>query len=91
MKFYAMAAKWYLKNIELVDVSDYTVVSYLIALQTKDFPACEVFRLGEDELNKEFEIISESVKKINWHMENNSWEHKKEYYDGEPFIDVNLE
>lgn len=88
MMFYRLAIRHYMKNILLENPDDYTFQCRIIALQTGDIPLVEVFGFSEKELEKELPIIEDSLKRIDWHQQNNVWEHNKEYYEGDGIIDL---
>jgi hypothetical protein len=67
----------------------YARETYIVGVST-DRKLCqtEVFRINDDVLIKNKEIIREIVEKLSWHWVNDQWEHSREYYEGDGTINI---
>lgn len=80
--YYKEAVIWYIENI-LKDFSkNWKFKYYIVAVSTSELKDTRVFELTEDLLSNKKDIIYNALNDIAWHIDNNKWEHNKEYYCG---------
>jgi hypothetical protein len=82
--FYLCAITWYMLNELNLNVDDYDLEAYIIAIQTNDKYEVRVFNMfNEEELLKRKDIISEALTEISYHISSNNWEHTRKYYEND--------
>lgn len=80
LMFYTLALQWYIEN-ELHE--DYTLWSfkwYIVAIDSLDTNEVRVFEFKDLQLVDAFVRLKDAIQDIKWHMDNDKWEHRKEYY-----------
>lgn len=81
MAFYWLAlASWFRDELKL-NIMDYTLSTYIVAIQKGEFSDCRVFEVSQKHLGDGLTEIEKLLPEIKWHQDNNQWEHRKEYYD----------
>lgn len=85
IQFYKMAIEYLVDNgFYLHNFSEYKFYSYIIAFDTTDTERVEVYDMSNEErAAEELEVIESSLTRIKWHIDNDEWEHDKEYYEGD--------
>lgn len=82
--FYLCAITWYMLNELNLNVDDYDLEAYIIAIQTNDKYEVRVFNMfNEEELLKRKDTISEALTEISYHISSNNWEHTRKYYEND--------
>lgn len=82
--FYLCAITWYMLNELNLNVDDYDLEAYIIAIQTNGKYEVRVFNMfNEEELLKRKDIISEALTEISYHISSNNWEHTRKYYEND--------
>lgn len=82
--FYLCAITWYMLNELNLNVDDYDLEAYIIAIQTNGKYEVRVFNMfNEEELLKRKDIISEALTEISYHISSNNWEHTCKYYEND--------
>lgn len=82
--FYLCAITWYMLNELNLNVDDYDLETYIIAIQTNGKYEVRVFNMfNEEELLKRKDIISEALTEISYHISSNNWEHTRKYYEND--------
>lgn len=82
--FYLCAITWYMLNELNLNVDDYDLEAYIIAIQTNSKYEVRVFNMfNEEELLKRKDIISEALTEISYHISSNNWEHTRKYYEND--------
>ena len=82
--FYLCAITWYMLNVLNLNVDDYDLEAYIIAIQTNGKYEVRVFNMfNEEELLKRKDIISEALTEISYHISSNNWEHTRKYYEND--------
>ena len=82
--FYLCAITWYMLNELNLNVDDYDLEAYIIAIQTNGKYEVRVFNMfNEEELLKRKDIISEALTEISYHISSNNWEHARKYYEND--------
>lgn len=82
--FYLCAITWYMLNELNLNVDDYDLEAYIIAIQTNGKYEVRVFNMfNEEELLKRKDIISEALTEISYHISSNNWEHTHKYYEND--------
>lgn len=67
-----------------LNVDDYDLEAYIIAIQTNGKYEVRVFNMfNEEELLKRKDIISEALTEISYHISSNNWEHTRKYYEND--------
>jgi hypothetical protein len=90
LAFYWMAIEYFFKEkYPEKNINDYIRKSYIIAIQTTTntytsglLTECEVFDIKDEWLDAGADEIDLYLEKINWHFENDLWDHSREYYEG---------
>jgi hypothetical protein len=89
LAFYRLAVVyWFNATYPDKNIKDYTLNSYIAAVQTpgkyKDYPIrCKVFPISEESLKEGLDSIDALLPQIVWHFENNKWDHSRYYYENE--------
>nr|DAL01561.1 MAG TPA: Exodeoxyribonuclease 8 [Caudoviricetes sp.] len=79
--FYICAITWYMLNELNLNVDDYDLEAYIIAIQTNGNNEVRVFNMfNEDELLNRKNVISDALQRISYHINSNDWDHTIEYY-----------
>lgn len=82
--FYLCAITWYMLNELNLNVDDYDLEAYIIAIQTNGKYEVRVFNMfNVEELLKRKDIISEALTEISYHISSNNWEHTRKYYEND--------
>ncbi len=89
LAFYWMAIHYEFKD-KIKDFDKYKKITEIVAVQTKEIALCRVFTIADGLLKKGLEEIELLMEDLKWHYKENSWEHSKEYHqgDGSEQIDV---
>lgn len=81
--FYWMAIHWYFKNELKLDINEYEKKSYIVAVSTTEPTEVKVFTLLDSRLQDGMNEIEKLMYELAWHFENDKWDYKKSYYEGE--------
>ena len=84
LAFYIFAITWYMLNICNLNIDNYDLEVYIIAIQTNGSYEVRVFNMfNEEELLNRRNIITDALKEISYHLKTNNWEHTRAYYESE--------
>lgn len=83
LAFYKLAIRWYFENELKLNFDEYTIEYYIIAIETINNNEIRVFKIHEDIINNSTVDISQIMTEINWHIQNNLWDHRIDYYKGD--------
>lgn len=83
LAYYWLAIHWYFKHELQIDIADYTYETYIVAIQNNDGYAVRVFKFAPEAIEARLDTITNTLAQINWHIVNDLWEHRKEYYEGD--------
>lgn len=79
--YYLMAITWYMKDLE-IDISDYDVEAYIVAIQTNGNYEVRVFNMfNEPELMTRKDLIIYALSELSYHYLSGNWEHTRVYYE----------
>lgn len=78
-----MAIHWYFKYELNIDIDEYTKETYIIAIQSNNGYEVRVINFTPECIEERLTIISETIRRICWHKQNDLWDHSREYYDGD--------
>lgn len=82
LAFYICAITWYMLEELNLNVDDYDLECYIIAIQTNGNYEVRVFdMLNEEELLNRKNIIADTLKEISYHIDSGNWEHTRKYYE----------
>ena len=82
LAFYICAITWYMLEELNLNVDDYDLECYIIAIQTNGNYEVRVFdMLNEEELLNRKNIIANALKEISYHINSGNWEHTRKYYE----------
>ena len=82
LAFYICAITWYMLEELNLNVDDYDLECYIIAIQTNGNYEVRVFdMLNEEELLNRKNIIANTLKEISYHINSGNWEHTRKYYE----------
>jgi len=88
MAFYWKGIEYFFtKHFEDKNINEYTRETYIIGIQTpdnrwKDLPTeCKVFPIDNNDLEEGNKEIDDLLLQIQWHTDNNKWEHSRSYYE----------
>jgi len=80
--YYLMAITWYMKDCD-IDISEYDLEAYIIAIQTNGNNEVRVFDMyNDEELLSSKDIILDALSELSYHYQTNNWEHTRNYYEG---------
>ena len=82
LAFYICAITWYMLEELNLNVDDYDLECYIIAIQTNGNYEVRVFDMfNEEELLNRKNIIANTLKEISYHINSGNWEHTRKYYE----------
>ena len=82
--FYLCAITWYMLNELNLNVDDYDLEAYIIAIQTNGKYEVRVFNMfNEEELLNRKNIIAKTLTEISYHINSGNWEHTRKYYEND--------
>lgn len=82
LAFYICAITWYMLEELNLNVDDYDLECYIIAIQTNGNYEVRVFDMfNEEELLNRKNLISNTIKEISYHINSGNWEHTRKYYE----------
>ena len=82
--YYGLAIQWYMQEVLNLNSEDYDFEAYIIAIGKDSNNEIRVFNMKEDNmLNNRISLISNTLKKISWHISTDQWEHTQEYYEAD--------
>lgn len=80
--FYILALTWYMEIEKEIDISDYDLEAYIIAIQSNGSNEVRVFNmLNEKELSDRKDLISNALSDISYHFQTGNWDHTRKYYE----------
>lgn len=80
--FYILALTWYMEIEKEIDISDYDLEAYIIAIQSNGSNEVRVFNmLNEKELSDRKDLISNALSDISYHLQTGNWDHTRNYYE----------
>lgn len=87
LSYYWMAIHWYFKNELKIEIENYSFETYIIAIQSNNGNEVRVFRFTPESLEAKIPIITNAIKEIVWHKNNDLWNHKMDYYLGDGTVE----
>ena len=82
--YYGLAIQWYMQEVLNLNSEDYDFEAYIIAIGKDSNNEIRVFDMKNDTmLNDRIASISNTLKKISWHISTDQWEHSQEYYESD--------
>ena len=82
--YYGLAIQWYMQEVLNLNSEEYDFEAYIIAIGKDSNNEIRVFDMKDDTmLNNRIGLISDTLKRISWHISTDQWEHTQEYYDGD--------
>lgn len=89
--FYYLAARWYLENFAMVEnIGLWDFKFNIVAISTEDY-SIRVFRIKNEDVFSKKQLIFNTLRAINWHMTNNTWDHYLSYYTNDGYETLNFE
>lgn len=62
---------------------DYEIESYIVTVNTQDPFECRVYKMSDDEYNRQLIVINDLMMKVSWHWYTGMWEYSRAYYEGD--------
>lgn len=82
--YYGLAIQWYMQEILNLNSEEYDFEAYVIAIGKDSNNEIRVFNMKKDDIiNDKIGLISDTLKRISWHISTDQWEHTKEYYEAD--------
>lgn len=82
--YYGLAIQWYMQEILNLNSEDYDFEAYIIAIGKDSNNEIRVFDMKKDDIiNNKIGLISDTLKRISWHISTDQWEHSQEYYEAD--------
>lgn len=82
--YYGLAIQWYMQEILNLNSEEYDFEAYIIAIGKDSNNEIRVFNMKDDTmLNNRIDLISDTLKRISWHISTDQWEHSQEYYESD--------
>ena len=82
--YYGLAIQWYMQEVLNLNSEDYDFEAYIIAIGKDSNNEIRVFDMKNDTmLNDRIASISNTLKRISWHISTDQWEHSQEYYESD--------
>ena len=76
-----MAITWYMNDLD-IDISDYDLEAYIIAIQTNGNYEVRVFDMkNESELVTRTKLIINILSELAYHYQTGNWDHTRNYYE----------
>ena len=88
--YYTMALKWYIKNVLDYDDNLWSFERYIVAIESSGDNEVRVFHFTEEQVESRKETIESTLSDIQWHITNNRWDHRKDYYLGDGSESLNI-
>jgi hypothetical protein len=63
--------------------NDYEIEAYIVSVNTQDPFECRVYKLTDDEYQKQVLEINKLMEQISWHWFTNQWDYSRTYYEGD--------
>ena len=80
--YYGLAIQWYMQEILNLNSEEYDFEAYIIAIGKDTNNEIRVFDMKKDDIiNDKIGLISDTLKRISWHISTDQWEYTKEYYE----------
>lgn len=80
--YYILALTWYMQEELNLNIDDYDLETYIVAVQTNGNFEVRVFdMLNEEELLSRKALISDTLSEISYHISTDNWEHTRKYYE----------
>ena len=80
--YYGLAIQWYMQEVLNLNSEEYDFEAYIIAIGKDANNEIRVFNMKDDTmLNNRIDLISNTLKRISWHISTDQWEHTQEYYE----------
>lgn len=87
--YYGLAIQWYMQEVLNLNTEDYDFEAYIIAIGKDKNNQIRVFNMNVKQiLSEKVDLISETLKKIAYHITSDNWKHSKEYYDSTGIEDL---
>lgn len=83
LSFYWLAIHWYFKYELNIDIAEYSYETYIVAIQSNNGYEVKVFKFSPESIEERLTIISETIRQICWHKQNNLWDYSRSYYEGD--------
>lgn len=86
LAFYWMALFYELEKGSMkdkVNLDEYKKESYILTLNTRDFPEARLYKIPEHKLDEGLSEIDKLISDIKWHFDNEVWNHTREYYEND--------
>ena len=84
LAFYTMAVTWYMEKEKGIDITDFELKLYIIAIQSTGNNVVKVFNmLNQPILEEKGKVITNTLSNIKRHTELKEWDYSLEYYDGD--------
>lgn len=90
LMFYTEAVRWYIKNELHEDPYSWEFKWYIIAIDTVSDGEIRVFKFDYSQLILAGAKIESAINDIKWHFDNNLWDYRREYYEGDGAESLNL-
>lgn len=82
--FYLAAISWYMFKDQDIDISNYSVEAYIIAIQTNGSYEVRVFNMyNEKEIEDRKNVIAKALSEISYHISSGNWDHSRNYYESD--------
>ena len=82
--YYGLAIQWYMQEILNLNSEEYDFEAYIIAIGKDSNNEIRVFNMKKDDIiNDKIGLISDTLKRISWHISTDQWEYTKEYYESD--------
>ena len=82
--YYGLAIQWYMQEILNLNSEEYDFEAYIIAIGKDTNNEIRVFNMKKDDIiNDKIGLISDTLKRISWHISTDQWEYSQEYYESD--------
>lgn len=80
--YYGLAIQWYMQEVLNLNSDEYDFEAYIIAIGKDANNEIRVFNMNEKKiLTNRVDLISDTFKRISWHISTDQWDYTKEYYE----------
>ena len=91
LPLYEEAVAWYIKNELGYDCADWTIKSYIVAVQTTGNHECAVYAPSRADKAKGHKATMKALDTMDWHFKHDKWDYPRDYYLGDGIITLRID
>lgn len=91
LALYKKAVMWYVKNVLKLEIEEWEIETYIVAVQTTGHNECAVYAPSDSDLIRGDRENLDSLNTMKWHFDEDKWDYPKEYYLGDGVLTLELD